>query len=205
MSHPCTCDKDACRCVQLLVLVFDAQLTVKAYKPTAPLMGGQQSSEHHMHRLLIQPTNRHLGSWHFCRVLFLKSYWPVYDAVEIALNPAALIKKKTSSQNIKLRNGPRSKIYGRLIANEIMKFRTFVTACLSVFMFVRVTADRSLLLGIRGVAYETCNGSDGTCREQEESSFPVVARKLFRAFNALLLASHSSCHCLRHCLVLNTY
>ena len=86
-----------------------------------------------------------------------------------------------------------------------MKFRTFVTAGLSVFMFVRVTADRSLLLGIRGVAYETCNGSDGTCREQGESSFPVVRRKLFRAFNALLIASHSPCHCLRHCLVLNTY
>ena len=151
MSHPCTCDEDACRCVQLLVLIFDAQLTVKPYKPTALLMGGQQSSEHHMHRLLIQPTNRHLGSRHFCRVLFLKSYWPVYDAVEIALNPAALILKK----DIKLPNGPRSKIYGRLIVNEIMKFRTFVTACLSVFMFVRVTADRSLLLGIRGVAYET--------------------------------------------------
>ena len=79
---------------QLLVLIFDAQLTVKPYKPTATLMGGQQSSEHHMHRLLIQPTNRHLGSRHFCRVLFLKSHWPVYDAVEIALNPAALIKKK---------------------------------------------------------------------------------------------------------------
>ena len=109
-----------------------------------------------MHRLLIQPTNRHLGSRHFCRVLFLKSYWPVYDAVEIALNPAALIKKKkSSSQDIKLPNDPRSKIYGRLIVNEIMKFRTFVTACLSVFMFVRVTADRSLLLGIGVVAYET--------------------------------------------------
>ena len=65
------------------------------------------------------------------------------------------LKKKTSSQDIKLPNGPRSKIYGRLIVNEIMNFRTFVTACLSVFMFVRVTAGRSLLLGIRGVAYET--------------------------------------------------
>ena len=98
MSHPCTCDEDACRCVQLLVLIFDAQLTVKPYKPTAPLMDGQQSSEHHMHRLLIQPTNRHLESRHFCRVLFLKSYWPVYDAVEIALNPAALIKKNFESR-----------------------------------------------------------------------------------------------------------
>ena len=65
--------------------------------------------------------------------------------------------KKTSSQDIKLPNGPSSKIYGRLIVNEIMKFLTFVTACLSVFMFVRVTADRSLLLGIRRVAYETCS------------------------------------------------
>ena len=45
MSHPCTCNEDACRCVQLLVLIFDAQLTVKPYKPTATLMGGQQSSE----------------------------------------------------------------------------------------------------------------------------------------------------------------
>ena len=35
-----------------------------------------------------------------------------------------------------------------------MKFRTFVTACLSVFMFVRVTADRSLLLGITRPAME---------------------------------------------------
>ena len=43
-----------------------------------------------------------------------------------------------------------------------------------MFMFVRVTADRSFLLGIRAVAYETRPGSDGTCREQGESSFPFT-------------------------------
>ena len=60
-------------------------------------MGGQQSSEHHMHRLLIranEPT-----SW--ISAFLQGALSQVYDAVEIALNPAALIlKQKSSSQDM---------------------------------------------------------------------------------------------------------
>ena len=67
-----------------------AQLTLKDYKSTALLMDGQQSLEHH--HLLISPTDviLDLGILAGCSVM---SHWLVYDAVEIAFNVAALIKK----------------------------------------------------------------------------------------------------------------
>ena len=136
MSHPCTWDEDACRCA-----TPSSHLRCTAHSETLQTyctVNGWTTKHETPYASFTDSANEPT-SWisAFLQGALSQVILANLRRCGNCFESSCLNFKKTSSQDIKLPNGPRSKIYGRLIVNEIMKFRTFVTACLSVFMFVR--------------------------------------------------------------------